>query len=120
MTFLLDMNMSTRCVGLLADRGFNAIHWSTVGDPKDEDEVLVEYALTHNLVIITFDLDFGAILSATSSFAPSVVLIRPAFAHPEDFMPQLTSALASARVALFSGALVLVELDRIRIRPLPI
>ena len=46
MKLLLDMNMSTRCVNLLADSGFTAIHWSTIGNPQETDSVIMGYALS--------------------------------------------------------------------------
>ena len=114
------MNISTRCVDLLAAQSVTAVHWSSIGPGEEEDSLIMQYAADNDYVLITFDLDFGTILNATASYGPSVVLIRPAFAHPEDFMPQLVLALQSAETALFAGALVIVELDRIRVRPLPL
>ena len=72
------------------------------------------------MIIVTFDLDFGTMLSATPEVGPSVILIRPAFARPEDFMPQLTFALVETKAELMAGALVIVEQQRIRVRPLPL
>ena len=34
MKFLIDMNLSTPLVSFLVDKGFDAVHWSTVGQPK--------------------------------------------------------------------------------------
>ncbi len=76
MRLLLDMNLSPHlCPRLRAD-GHDAIHWSEVGDPRASGETLMGYAQQHGSVVITHDLDFGAILATTKAAGPSVVQVR--------------------------------------------
>ncbi len=76
MKLLIDMNLSPDWVGLLAAEGFEAVHWSAVGDPRATDETILSYAKSRRCVVFTHDLDFGAILAATGAATPSVVQIR--------------------------------------------
>lgn len=76
MKLLIDMNLSPRWVGVLADAGFEAAHWSTLGAKNAPDSEIMAYASAHNYVVLTHDLDFSAILAATHGEKPSVVQIR--------------------------------------------
>ena len=45
---------------------FEAVHWSTIGALTAPDDDILEWARQHQFVVITNDLDFAAILAATS------------------------------------------------------
>jgi hypothetical protein len=60
----VDLNLSPRWIERLKDSGFEAEHWSTVGDLKASDSEIMEYAATHGYVVLTheqrsFDLESG-------------------------------------------------------------
>lgn len=76
MKLLVDMNLSPRWVGVLAAADIEAAHWSTLGANNAPDVFIMAYARTHDFVVLTHDLDFGAILAATHGEKPSVVQIR--------------------------------------------
>ncbi len=76
MNLLIDMNLSPRWVERLTTAGPLAIHWSSVGHSNATDNELMSYAAKHDFVVITQDLDFGAILAATRGKKPSVIQIR--------------------------------------------
>lgn len=59
-----------------AGAGVEAVHWSTVGAKNATDAQIMAYALADDFVVLTHDLDFGAILAATQGDKPSVVQIR--------------------------------------------
>lgn len=40
MRILIDMNLSPDCTAIFARHGIEAVHWSTVGDPRAEDRVI--------------------------------------------------------------------------------
>jgi predicted nuclease of predicted toxin-antitoxin system len=73
MRLLLDMNLSPRWVPWLANAGFQVHHWSTIGAFNATDAEIMGYAASNNSVVVTNDLDFGAILAATQRKKPSVV-----------------------------------------------
>ncbi len=76
MKLLLDMNLSPRWIQTLGDQGWETVHWTSVGDPRASDRVIMEWAHDHDHVVITHDLDFGALLAATSAQASRLRLTR--------------------------------------------
>ena len=60
----------------MVDAGIEAAHWSTLGVNNAPDSEIMAYANVHDYVVLTHDLDFGAILAATHGEKPSVVQIR--------------------------------------------
>jgi len=43
MKLLIDMNLSPQLAGLLADAGYHAVHWSTIGKPDAEDSEILNW-----------------------------------------------------------------------------
>lgn len=83
MKLLIDMNLSPRWAGFLANAGIEAAHWSTIGAANAVDEEIMTFARDNGYVVLTHDLDFGAILAATHGLKPSVVQIRSEDVSPE-------------------------------------
>lgn len=71
MKLLVDMNLSPRWIGVLADAGIEAAHWSALGANNAADSEIMAYANSHDYVVLTHDLDFGAILAATMARSPA-------------------------------------------------
>jgi predicted nuclease of predicted toxin-antitoxin system len=65
MKLQVDMNLSKRWICLLTNAGIEAIHWSVLGKPDAPDKAIMAYAKAHDLIILTHDLDFSAILAVT-------------------------------------------------------
>jgi len=63
-------------VQALARHGFDAVHWSTLGQPTAPDDEILTWAAQHQFVVLTNDLDFSAILAATAGDGPTVVQMR--------------------------------------------
>ena len=70
------MNLTPRWVPYLQSAGFEALHWSKVGQSNASDEEIRAYAAGHGLIVLTHDLDFSAILAAKKGKKPSVVQVR--------------------------------------------
>ena len=51
------MNLSPRWVTALVDAGFEARHWSTIGDKDAIDARIVAFAAANDCVMLTHDLD---------------------------------------------------------------
>ena len=83
MKLLVAMNLSPRWVSVLAEAGIEAAHWSTLGVNNAPDSEIMAYASQNDYVVLTHDLDFGAILAATHREKPSVVQIRAEDVRPE-------------------------------------
>lgn len=116
---LVDMSLSPEWVGELSQAGWLAVHWSAVGDPAADDAQIMAWALANDHVVFTHDLDFGTVVALTHAAGPSVIQVRGQAVLPEDLGPVVLAALRQHETALRSGALVVVELSRTRVRVLP-
>ena len=47
---VVDMNLSVEWVAELAAHGWPAVHWSTVGEPRADDAVIMAWALANGHV----------------------------------------------------------------------
>ena len=120
MRVLLDMNIPLSYVSLLAKRGINALRWSDVGAPGAADTEIMAYARDNDLIVLTFDLDFSAILSSTHELTPSVAQIRASILRAEQAAELVASALLKYEAELAKGAVLSISLDTARLRILPL
>jgi predicted nuclease of predicted toxin-antitoxin system len=120
MKLLVDMNLSPRWIGLLVGAGIEAVHWSTQGPMNAPDTKIMAYAQAHDFVVLTHDLDFGAILAATHGEKPSAVQLRSDDVSPDVIGRQVLIALRQMEVELQQGALITVDPGRTRLRVLPL
>lgn len=120
MKILIDMNLSPEWSQVLNDAGFEAIHWSSLGDPRASDRVIMDWARANSYVVFTHDLDFGALLAATKTASPSVIQVRTQNVLPEKLASLVIAALQQFAPQLESGSLVTIDQTRSRVRILPI
>ena len=120
MRFLIDMNLSPRWIPVLQSEGWDAVHWCQIGSFNAPDADLMAWALAEQRIVLTNDLDFGAILAATNSNAPSVVQVRNQDHRPETLAPLLISLLRTHEAELLAGALLIADQTRSRVRMLPL
>ena len=71
-------------------------------------------------MVLTHDLDFGAILAATHGAKPSVVQIRAKDVSPDVIGRQVIVALRQMASELEQGVLLTVDPNRTRMRVLPL
>jgi predicted nuclease of predicted toxin-antitoxin system len=57
MKIVIDMNLSPDWVKVLQDAGLEAVHWSTMGDIRAADEVIMSWARENEFIVFTHDLD---------------------------------------------------------------
>jgi predicted nuclease of predicted toxin-antitoxin system len=70
--------------------------------------------------VLTFDLDFGEILAIARNEAPSVIIFRLRNQTPTAVNSRLFRVIAECAAELASGAIIIVEDERFRVRRLPI
>ena len=120
MKFLVDMNLSPRWISFLTEAGFEAVHWSDVGSIVATDTEIMAHAESAGFVVLTHDLDFGAILAAGGRTGPSVVQVRADDVRPQAIGRVVLTALRQVERDLARGALVTIDPRRTRIRVLPL
>jgi predicted nuclease of predicted toxin-antitoxin system len=120
MRFLADAGVSPDTVAFLTRLGHDAIHVRAVEMHRAQDQELVDYARSEGRVVVTFDLDFGDILALGVLDRPSVILFRLSDERPAEVNGRLGAVVAEQAGALESGALIVVEDARYRVRKLPI
>ena len=120
MKVLIDMNLSPTWARFLRDAGFEAVHWSLVGNPRAIDAAIMEWARLDGYVVFTHDLGFSAILAATGAAGPSVLQVRTQDVLPEAIGGDVVHALRTHREALEQGAIVSIDMVSSRVRVLPI
>lgn len=116
--FLLDANLSPETVSFMRDLGHDAKRVHEIGLGDADDVTIVEYAAAHNLVIITFDLDFGHLFRLLTPHHVGIVILR--------LENQTVESVNTAIKRLLGGnvfkdpsnetALILVEETTIRVR----
>ncbi len=116
---LIDMNLSPDWVPFLHGQGWSAVHWSTVGDPRATDRTIMDWAVANRHIVFTHDLDFGTALALTHAVGPSVLQVRGQDVLPDHLGSLVIAALRQHDADLASGALVVVDESKCRVRILP-
>jgi predicted nuclease of predicted toxin-antitoxin system len=114
------MNLSPEWATLLEEHGWEAIHWSTIGDPRASDRTIMDWARSNGYVVFTHDLDFGALLAVTHAKGPSVIQVRTHGVTPQRVGAIVLVALKEHQAALDRGALISLDEERARARILPL
>ncbi len=120
MRFLADAGISPKTVDFLLRQGHDAVHVRTLGLQRANDRDLIDLAVSHERIVLAFDLDFGDIIALGVLHKPSVILFRLTDERPESVNRHLSVVLDERSDDLQSGALILVEDGRYRVRKLPI
>lgn len=120
MKLLIDMNLSPRWREALEQAGIEAAHWCDVGAPTAADAEIMAYAQEHGFVVLTHDLDFVAMLAATRGRGPSVVQLRADDTSPAANASTLIAAVLQCEADLRGGALLTVDVQRVRLSLLPL
>lgn len=120
MKLIIDMNLSPRWEEAMAALDIEAVHWSKIGSPTASDAEIMSYAMRGELMLLTHDLDFGAILAATGGGGPSVVQLRADDTSPQANAASVASAMRQCEAELEAGALLTVDSARTRLTLLPL
>jgi predicted nuclease of predicted toxin-antitoxin system len=91
-----------------------------IGDAARERSSVVEKAQVDERILLTFDLGFGAILALGVLNRPTTVIFRLTDERADAVNQRLEAVISEQGAALQSGALILVEDTRYRMRLLPI
>lgn len=120
MKVLVDMNLSPEWTQVFVANGWEAVHWSEIGDPRATDRAIMDWAQANGYVVFTHDLDFGALLAATKASGPSVIQVRVQDVFPSHLSDIVVRAVRQHQEQIESGALIIVDEARARVRVLPL
>ncbi len=120
MKILIDMNLSPDWRQAFSIQGIESVHWSNIGEKSAPDSMIMDWAKSNDYIIFTHDLDFGTILAATATNAPSVIQVRTQDTFPGRLSTIVIDALKQFESQLMAGALVTIDESRSRVRILPI
>jgi predicted nuclease of predicted toxin-antitoxin system len=114
------MNLTPQWRLPLEQAGHEVKHWSEIGPPNAPDTTIMEWARKHDYGVFTHDLDYGALLYATGATAPSVIQARCEDVRPAALAASIIKVLTETGQELSTGALVTVDVKRLRISVLPL
>ena len=120
MKIVIDMNLSPVRESYLRQHGYEAVHWSGIGPINAPDSHILNWAADRDHVVLTHDLDFGAILAASGARTPSVIQARVQDVSPEGMGELILQALAQFAADLSAGALLVISSRGNRVRMLPL
>lgn len=80
----------------------------------------MEWARHHQAIVVSHDLDFGTMLALSHDEGPSVIQIRIRDVTPDRAGKELLDLLSQCREHLENGALVVLDVDKRRVRLLPL
>lgn len=118
MRFLADVNISPRVVAWLRGEGHDVWHGIEHDAHRLPDRELFRLAEDSSRIVITFDLDFGEILTLSGGLV-SVITLRLRLRKNAAVIARLKAVLESVGHLLAAGpAIVIVEDGRHRLRHL--
>ena len=120
MKFLADMCISSKVVSWLRSVNHDVVHLREQGLQRLADNKVFQKACKEERILLTFDLDFGEIVTGTRGTRTSVILFRLHNASPEAVVYLLETVIKEASNVLEQGAIVIVEDTRYRVRILPV
>jgi predicted nuclease of predicted toxin-antitoxin system len=120
MKLLIDMNLSPLWVDFFSASHIEAVHWSAIGAADTPDNEIMDYAINHDFVVFTHDLDFGFLLAVTHAGKPSVIQIRTDDLFPDSTAALVVSALQQLAADIEQGALVTIGPNKTRVSLLPL
>ena len=120
MRFLLDENQSPRVADHLAEAGHDVVHVRDLDMRTSPDADILEVAREDDRVVVSADVDFGELLARSNADRPSILLFRRQQQRRARQLAALILAnLDDVAEDLESGAVVVFDADRIRVRRLP-
>jgi predicted nuclease of predicted toxin-antitoxin system len=120
MRFLLDMNLSPDWIDEFVNRGYEAVHWSSIGAANATDASIMAFARENRYIVFTHDLDFGAMIAATEASFPSVIQVRIQDVSPQSLSVRFFKIVEQYSHQLEEGALIVVDSRKSRVRILPL
>lgn len=120
MKILIDMNLSPEWVQEFKFHKIESVHWSSVGKYDAPDAIIMDWARKNNHIIFTHDLDFGTARALTKSAKPSVIRVRTQNVAVAHLSGMVIPTINNYFELLKTGALLVIDDDKQRLRILPL
>jgi predicted nuclease of predicted toxin-antitoxin system len=120
MRFLADMGVLQIVVDWLRAEGHDTLHLCDQGLQRLPNGDIFQKAASEQRIVLTFDLDFGEIVAGSNGQIVSVILFRLRNPRNDFVIQRLDVVLNDSSSELSSGAIIIVEDGRHRVRMLPI
>lgn len=120
MKLLLDQGLPRSTVQKLHRLGLEAVHVGELGLASASDASILEFAREKELVVVTLDADFHALLAFAGAIGPSAIRVRIEGLRAEELANLLTKALEVCSEEVRQGAMVSVTDNGVRVRRLPL
>ncbi|MFZ1059214.1 MAG: DUF5615 family PIN-like protein [Candidatus Rokuibacteriota bacterium] len=114
------MGVAQPIVEWLRAEGHDTVHLREEGLQRLPNGEIFDKAATEGRILLTFDLDFGEILSLSGGRLVSVILFRLHNTRTPHVRERLAKVLTESGRDLERGAVVVVEESRHRVRRLPL
>jgi len=118
--FFLDINISPQVKEFLINLGYEAFHAANFALFKAKDREILEKAVELDSILLTIDLDFGALLAVEGIVVPGVIIFRLENPSREQMQQKLFQLLQRYSEKELKETLIIIEHTRIRRRELPI
>ena len=120
MRFLCDMGVSLRVLEWLPAGGHDASHLREQGLHRLPNGAIFRKAFAEQRIVLTLDLDFGELVSASADQIVSVIVFRLHDTRTQHVIDRLATVLSQSAAVLVAGCIIVVEEGRHRVRKLPI
>lgn len=120
MRLIADIHISPRTVQELIKSGHDVLRVNEVLSFTATDEEIVVKAIEDDRTNLTQDLDFSSIIALAGKRRPSLISLRLASSRIEYVSDLLCKVLPSLETQTKEGAIIAIEDQRIRSRPLPL
>lgn len=118
--FFADECISPSTVTFLIKLGYKAVHAEDVKMSTAKDTEILNYTAQKDMILITQDLDFSALLALSGSSHPGVITLRLKFPSPENVNNSLKRLIDSQKENQIKGSMIILEETKIRFRSIPI
>ena len=117
---ILDESLPKRAAEVLRDQAIEAWQVNEINLCSASDQDILAEADQRDAVVVCYDADFHRYLALSGATSPSVIRIRIEALTPQALAELIVETTKSAEPMLRSGAVLSVNEDSVRGRPLPL
>lgn len=119
MKFFSDHDVYGQTVKFLPAHVHHVTRAQEVGLAQSKDSDLLEYAFAHDLVLMTRDKDFGALVFHQQLRCGGIIFLRVEPHTQEQVHLQLLRAIGEIEEHTFRNSFIVIEANHYRVRQLP-